>query len=102
MVEVIKNPSLFETLFTMTDEDAKKSKLPLVEKKIKRQLSAAFDDAEGKIIEAHEMKMKCMQNIENFDINAVLTANQKIRIASDIQYEIKELYKEYFGEDFQD
>ena len=101
MTEDIKKPSLFETLFTMTDEDAKKSKLPLVEKKIKRQLSAAFDDAEGRIIEAQEVKMKCMRDVENFDINAVLTANQKIRVAMDIQYEIKELYKEYFGTEFQ-
>ena len=91
--------TLFEKLFTMSDEDKQASKLPLLEKKIKRQLDSAYDDAEGKIIEAQERKEKCMKNFEEFDINAILEANQRMNACKSVQEDIKSLHKEYFGED---
>lgn len=96
-----KPKSLFEKMFTMTDADAKLSKLPLLEKKIKRQLDSAFDDAEGKIIEAQERKETCMKNFEQFDINSILEANQRIEACKSVQDDIRSLYKEYFSEELE-
>jgi len=99
--EIVKDEpkTLFEKLFTMSDEDKATAKLPLIEKKIKRQLDSAYDDAEGKIIEAQERKENCMKNFEQFDINAILEANQRINACKTVQDDIKALHKEYFGSD---
>ena len=93
----VAKTTLFEKLFTMSDADKKNAKLPLLEKKIKRQLDSAFDDAEGKIIEAQERKETCMKNFEQFDINSILEANQRIQACQSVQDDIRSLYKDYFG-----
>lgn len=93
--------TLFEKLFTMSDTDKKNAKLPLLEKKIKRQLDSAFDDAEGKIIEAQERKENCMKNFEQFDINSILESNQRIQACQSVQDDIRSLYKEYFGSELE-
>lgn len=91
--------SLFEKLFTMSEDEEKVAKIPLVEKKIKRQLDSAYDDAEGKIIEAQERKNKYMKDFDNFDINAILKQSQIITACKEVQEEIKALHRDYFGED---
>ena len=91
--------SLFEKLFTMSEDEEKVAKIPLVEKKIKRQLDSAYDDAEGKIIEAQERKNKYMKDFDNFDINAILKQSQIITACKEVQSEIKDLHRDYFGED---
>lgn len=89
--------SLFEKLFTMTEDEEKVARIPLMEKKIKRQLDSAYDDAEGKIIEAQETKNKLMKDFDNFDINAILKQSQIISACELVQSEIQVLHYEYFG-----
>ncbi len=96
-----ESKSMFEKLFTMSKEDVKKSKIPLVEKKIKRQLDSAYDDAEGKILEAEEAQEVLLKDFENFDINAILTAIETINACKAVQKDISDLYKLYFGEELE-
>ncbi len=91
--------SLFASLYNATEETVKSLKQPLVEKKIKRKLQSAFDDAEDKKITAQERLESARKEFENYDINEILRQKEVVSVCEKLQTGIKAEYAEYFGED---
>lgn len=90
---------IFEQLYSATEETLKKLQRPLVERKLKRKMQSALDDAEGRKIQAEERLTKARKEFDNYDINDVLRAKKEIKQCEDLVKEIKLEYREYFGEE---
>ena len=91
--------TLFENLYNQTDCDRKRNAQPLIEKKLKRQLDAAHDDAESKTIVAEEKMDALIADFANFDINAILKLKQEIDACVRVQKDINDLHVKYFNVD---
>ena len=94
-----KTKSLFASLYNATEETVKALKQPLVEKKIKRKLQSAFDDAEDKKITAQERLEKARKQFEDYDINEILKQKEVVSVCEKLQDGIRNEYSEYFGEE---
>lgn len=89
----------FSKYFNQTKESARRNKEPLVEKALKRQLQSAFDDAERKIDTLQNQVEASRANVENYQINSVLSASSDIASLRTIQANIKAEYYFMFGEE---
>ena len=88
----------FNSLYSASEELLKMAKKPLVERKNKRAVDAAIDNATDTLLEAKskmEKVLSVVSNSEIIDINSVLSLRQKIK---DAEYTIDELVK--FKEEF--
>ena len=90
--------TLFEKLYSATDDLIKKMQKPLVERKLKRKMESAWDDAENRKIQAEERINKARKNFENFDVNEILEQKKLFKQCKDLQIEIEVEFKDYFGE----
>jgi hypothetical protein len=62
----------FAKNFSQTKEEAKISKQPLIEKKLKRNFEAAFDSAQSQKIDAQAKIEDLRANIDNFNIQSII------------------------------
>lgn len=70
--------SLFDTLYSATDELREKARKPFVKKKLQREFQSAIDSAEMQKIEAEERLQKLQENIKEYDLNRYLEIILKI------------------------
>lgn len=89
---------LFKKLYGATDDAIKASKRGLVEKKLKRTIESARDNAEDRKLNAEEQLDKLARNFDNFDINAYLEQKRMIASCEKVSADIADVYLEFFGE----
>lgn len=97
----------FYTITTASDDELESKRLSLLERKIKRQIMSAYDDATRQAYE-------CEQHIEDFkmalrrkavkelNINGIVTESLMMRKYVASQEELKALYLELFGTEMQE
>lgn len=89
--------TLFDELYTQTNEDKRTQKKPLVRSQIKRKLSSARDEAENNKINAEAKVQELVGNFENFDVNEILKQELIIKKATELQEMTAAQYVKLFG-----
>lgn len=89
---------LFDEIFAATKETIQAAKKTTIERKIKRKLESAYDDAEGKIIEAEEKIDTLQRDFNSFDVNAILKEEYTIVDLKSVQEKISTLHKKLFND----
>lgn len=97
-VEQMPEERLFDKLFNMTEEAFQKSKIGLVEQKVKRKLEEAFDDAEARKIDAEESVLNMMKDLSTFDVNSIIRERQRITACNQVQEEIHKIFEDMFND----
>lgn len=92
-----KQQGLFDKLYAAAKEVFDAAKKPLVKNRIKRKLSAAYDDASNKILEAEASISKTREDFENYDVNIVLNQKKIISQCESLKELIKNEWKELFA-----
>ncbi len=90
---------MFDKLYSASKEVLKMSKKPLEERKLKRKIKSAYDDAINKEQEAEEALNIQREKLADMDINSVLDNLSKIRKTKETKRLLKEEYKVQFGKE---
>jgi hypothetical protein len=80
---------LFDTLYAAAAEVWDAAKKPLIKNKIRRKISASYDDAANKILECELKIQNTRKDFEHYDINVVLAEQQTIDRLKELQARIK-------------
>lgn len=94
-----KSKSLFEKLYEAGEATLKAMEKPFVEKKIRRKLEAARDDAEAKKIEAEGKLLSLRKDFSNYDINKILEQKALITKCTELMVQVSGEHMELFGEE---
>jgi len=90
---------LFDSLYEASDAIKKKFKKPIIARTTKRKLASAYDSAEGIKLAAEKKIVDIRQDLENYDVNALLKAKKEVAETQTLQAMIKQEYLELFGKE---
>jgi len=89
--------SLFDKLYSASDELLKTMRKPLVAKALKRKFESSIDSAENQKIDAEEKIENLRQDLKSLNINDLLEQSNIIDSADTTIKLIKKEYKTLFG-----
>lgn len=92
-----KNGGWFEALFGATEAVINAIKKPQYKRALRRRFESAYDDLNGKIIDAENKISEFRLKFEDFKLNEVLELKRQIKSYKEAQDSIKEEYNEAFG-----
>lgn len=101
--ETTDSKGLFHEIVNMSNEEEKRREAAFTERRLKRELASAFDDAERKVYEArrsldsHRMCLK--HDPEKYSVNTACGFKATIRKYEIAAQRVKEEYLVLFGEE---
>lgn len=70
--------SLFDTLYSATDELKELARKPFVKSKLRRSFESAIDSAEMQKIDAERKLLDIQENIKDYDLNEYLRLKEEV------------------------
>ena len=91
--------SIFKLITGESVEEAKKKENELLQRKLQRKFASAYDSAENIIFEAEQAIDNARKDFGNFNVNTILEKKRALVKAKELQGQLKDEYKDYFGVD---
>lgn len=93
----------FYELLGMTDEELEVKRRGLLDRKVRRQLASAYDNAQEQVVHQRgliedELKSLRHKNSDGLDVNAIVGWQKRIRELEQGGQEIADLFQRLFGE----
>jgi len=88
----------FDKFYGADDSTITAEKKPLVKQALKRKFYAAYDDAEGKKLDANGQLESLRRNFTNININGIIATQDEIAQLTRAQEVLKAEYQAMFGE----
>ena len=96
----MKSEKLFDTLYSMTKEQAAVARKPLVERELKRSFEKAYDEKLDEKIKLENEINSMQEDIKKYDMRKYIQCKESIKNCTYTMDAIADHYKEMFGEEF--
>lgn len=97
-----QQPTMFEKIYSQSEETLKAIQKPIVKNQVKRAISSAYDDAESKKYNAELTISDIRKDLGRYgdNLNDILKQQQIIDTCNNLQEKLAVEYKYLFGEEF--